>query len=1100
VSGIFIVLPTLNEVENIASMIDGIERALVGVPHHLCVVDDGSTDGTVAWVRGYLETEGSTLTLIERKKTSRGSQRGIAVWTGLKWGLEHTQCDVFVEMDADLSHRPEELHEGVRLIREGGANLAIASKYVPGGRTISRPWTRRALSRVANAAVRNLISPAVRDYSNGYRFYDRGAVEAICERPIRYGSPIYLTESLTRVLGRGLAVVEFPSTYVGRSEGLSKLRPIDLVKASVAAFDLALRFHLRHGTWDDRAVLLLSSVLAGYAATWAFAVRFVVAIDDIGLFNPVYMFVQRGVMTYPAYGHFRSMVVHPPTHYWVLAWLVRAGIPIQYAVSIPPFLLIVMTLLLINRSTFTSGVKIALLFGFLVCPFLFQWSCGPNTFGITPNYHLAFAWFAGLIALETGRLQSWNPPRLGLGAFLLTYASGIHYPGSLAWTGAVVYLLWLIRALGWPKARRPAAALVLGGCLFGIPYLVCFVIPHWAELAAFVSSAHAMGTVDASLHEHIRTYRLWFAQFPPGFLTQLYNSPLEWGVPTVLLSTAILLPIPQLRGLALGSLPYLVFLLLFVQRKWNSYMFPELMLYTCSVCVLIAVTCSAVVERAGPRRKALVAPLLSLLCCVALVKGLLDLRPLPISLRPRVNELAVARAAGRQILGPRKLVGARLARFYTNGGDYSYMLEPDLLWRRDVEKLDLAAYFEQFDAVAEDTFSSELTLNDKRESLASWYAHGTLHLRGFFFSNRNEDGPCQVVPRHLSYLLLNAHPGARLQGYGRLDEREVAHFLEREDGDYEFVSAICPGSSLPIDGRRILFRNSYLLPRLDGDATTLHTLVLRRADYLSVQPDLRCALRSEVRLAMDTLPTRQLLATLENDPMIQFYEHLGEALEVRYGPEAGVETNAEAWPETFAFHRGSRKGRAWSLSDPSVRLVFSSEMDTTTGWSLERPLGSSGGLEVAASGPSPTSRSTRFLSGTQFDQLVTSFLQLPPLEDGLVFFSLWVRPLGGGGLPSLSLQNRALVDLAHARPVQRRSDGWVLLAGWVDEPDRRRVRCVVRQEAGAVSMLSKMYLATMPGADSHRVPADGQGAPREGTTEVPAPARASPALRTTARR
>src|SRR5260370_36782706 len=102
-----------------------------------------------------------------------------------------------------------------------------------------------------------------------------------------------------------------------------------------------------------------------------------------------------------------------------------------------------------------------------------------------PDWHLAFAWFAGLVALESGRLQSWDTLRLGLGAFLLTYASGIHYPASLAWTGILIYLVWLTRDLhwlkqerGWSGALRPVFALLVGGCAFGIPYLLLFVIPH----------------------------------------------------------------------------------------------------------------------------------------------------------------------------------------------------------------------------------------------------------------------------------------------------------------------------------------------------------------------------------------------------------------------------------------------------------------------------------------------------------------------------------------------------------------------------------------------------------------------------------------------
>ncbi len=75
------------------------------------------------------------------------------------WGLEHTRHGVFVEMDGDLSHRPEELPEGIRLITQGQCDVAIASKYVPGSDVVHRPWSRRMVSRVCSYAVRLLDQP-----------------------------------------------------------------------------------------------------------------------------------------------------------------------------------------------------------------------------------------------------------------------------------------------------------------------------------------------------------------------------------------------------------------------------------------------------------------------------------------------------------------------------------------------------------------------------------------------------------------------------------------------------------------------------------------------------------------------------------------------------------------------------------------------------------------------------------------------------------------------------------------------------------------------------------------------------------------------------
>jgi dolichol-phosphate mannosyltransferase len=241
---VWIVLPTLNEANNIVPMLEALQLAVVGTPHWICIVDDESHDGTQERIEGFRRAHPElNVEVIHRKKTRIGSQRGIAVWTGLQRGFLESHADAFVEMDADLSHRPEELATGLDMIKGGAFNVVIASKYVTGSRVVNRPWGRRALSAVANAIVRRLITTEVRDYSNGYRFYDRKSVEFIARHRLRYGSPIYLTEILALLLGRGMRVGEFASTYVGRGEGLSKLRIIDLLKACIAALDIAIGFH-----------------------------------------------------------------------------------------------------------------------------------------------------------------------------------------------------------------------------------------------------------------------------------------------------------------------------------------------------------------------------------------------------------------------------------------------------------------------------------------------------------------------------------------------------------------------------------------------------------------------------------------------------------------------------------------------------------------------------------------------------------------------------------------------------------------------------------------------------------------------------------------
>ncbi len=192
-----------------------------------------------------MERQNSRIHLIQRRKQRLGSERGSALYAAMMWALHETDCKILVEMDGDLSHRPEELAIGLEAIESGTADVAIASKYLPGSLVTHRTFARNLISLTCSGAVRLLMSTKIRDYSNGYRFYTRAAAQCIAETRIVYANPIYLSEVLGIWLSRNLRIVEFPSHYVGRNEGVSKLRLIDLLKASIAIFEIALRLRLK---------------------------------------------------------------------------------------------------------------------------------------------------------------------------------------------------------------------------------------------------------------------------------------------------------------------------------------------------------------------------------------------------------------------------------------------------------------------------------------------------------------------------------------------------------------------------------------------------------------------------------------------------------------------------------------------------------------------------------------------------------------------------------------------------------------------------------------------------------------------------------------
>ncbi|MBI5883953.1 MAG: glycosyltransferase [Elusimicrobia bacterium] len=234
-------VPVLDERDSLATLLDEIAGRLAGGDYTVCVIDDGSTDGTKEFVRGY-GARNKRVVLIERKRQGSGCRRGGATRAGLEWLLANTRHRVIVDFDADGSNMASELAGGIRRVACLGADVAIASKYAPGSQVLERPLGRRLGSRAYNLLLRLLMDPAIRDYSNSYRFYSREAAELLLRYPAGYESPVYLVEMLAIWLAHGLKVVELPTVYGSRRGGASKVVPTDFARGLFGALAVGLAY------------------------------------------------------------------------------------------------------------------------------------------------------------------------------------------------------------------------------------------------------------------------------------------------------------------------------------------------------------------------------------------------------------------------------------------------------------------------------------------------------------------------------------------------------------------------------------------------------------------------------------------------------------------------------------------------------------------------------------------------------------------------------------------------------------------------------------------------------------------------------------------
>lgn len=209
------VIPTYNELEALPVVIKRLRAAQPDV--HVLVVDDNSPDGT-GQLADRLSDQDPLIHVLHRE--GKGGL-GAAYIAGFTWGLDRGY-DVLVEMDADCSHRPEELG-GLLEAVEHGADLAIGSRYVPGGKTVNWPWHRQFLSWGANVYARTMLGTTVKDITAGYRAFRRETLEKIDLETIESVGYCFQIDLGWRTQLQGLTIAEVPITFVEREVGDSKM-------------------------------------------------------------------------------------------------------------------------------------------------------------------------------------------------------------------------------------------------------------------------------------------------------------------------------------------------------------------------------------------------------------------------------------------------------------------------------------------------------------------------------------------------------------------------------------------------------------------------------------------------------------------------------------------------------------------------------------------------------------------------------------------------------------------------------------------------------------------------------------------------------------
>jgi len=210
---VLVIIPTYNERENLPRIVPAVlEAAEVDI----LVADDNSPDGTGALADEFAASDPRVHVLHRRGKEGLGA----AYLAGFAWALERGY-DVVVEMDADGSHRPQDLP--LLLAAVADADLALGSRWVPGGSVVNWPKSREVLSRGGYTYARLMLKIPLRDATGGFRAFRADTLRAIDLQDVDSQGYIFQVDLAHRALSRGLRVVEVPITFVERELGTSKM-------------------------------------------------------------------------------------------------------------------------------------------------------------------------------------------------------------------------------------------------------------------------------------------------------------------------------------------------------------------------------------------------------------------------------------------------------------------------------------------------------------------------------------------------------------------------------------------------------------------------------------------------------------------------------------------------------------------------------------------------------------------------------------------------------------------------------------------------------------------------------------------------------------
>jgi dolichol-phosphate mannosyltransferase len=215
---VLVLIPTYNEAESIANLLNRLQQVRLDNANEfdidILIIDDGSPDKTVEIIK--------SLDLAKLKILQRNAKNGLgpAYLAGFTEGLK-SDYQYFVEMDADLSHQPEELP--LLLNRAGVDKFVIGTRWMPGGSVVNWPKKRQFISKVGTRYAAFALKLPFRDLTSGYRIIPRAFLEGLNFSDIETRGYGFQVEMAIKANRNGFQITEVPIRFVERENGHSKM-------------------------------------------------------------------------------------------------------------------------------------------------------------------------------------------------------------------------------------------------------------------------------------------------------------------------------------------------------------------------------------------------------------------------------------------------------------------------------------------------------------------------------------------------------------------------------------------------------------------------------------------------------------------------------------------------------------------------------------------------------------------------------------------------------------------------------------------------------------------------------------------------------------